>query len=570
MSSDLAHQTLVGRGLDRTLVRHQKLSGEEPSERAVLRVSERPRERVLLAAMAASRAERVPSSAACKRGIGGIVAIGEWRSRWAAQWQEHDLGARLFGGDQKASFPHAAAGLIGALLLLASCGSACAQDEGTASPSPVPAVPPTVPPQDAEEESATPEEQRPSRPFFLPQVAPTARLIPDATSDLNSSVLLPLNAFEGLRPPDKAFQVGDFAVSSRIAAGATYDDNTDATKSDRKDDILTFLQGSVRADSQFKRHSLGFQVSAAVEEPARNPGSNLDDRITVASGVNGRLDLTRRSSLAAEAQVTRGAQDPEAQEAGAEEEPTIFTAAGAVAFTQQLDRLGWKIGGALEREEAVSGGDSAGEQDRTSYTIAPGLDYQLSRRLGLFTEAGYTRNRYDNTGQGGSRDSREVDAEVGVELELGRTFALRLGIGYLAVFFDDSERGDEHSPTFTADLTGAINLDRLTVLGVGLNHSTDQTTADDAALVTRTRFSSSINRLLSPASAILARVEFERSDFLDESRTDYDIIAELAYSHTLYRNVALDLSYRFSQRFSDDEEDEFYRNVVSIGLSASF
>lgn len=568
MSSDLAHRSLVGRGLDRTPVRHERSPVEEPSQRAVLRISERPRESVLLATNAASRAERALSSAACKRRIGGIVAIGEWRSRWAAQWQEHDLGARRFGGGPKVSLPHAAAGLIGALLLLATCGTAFAQDEATASSLPVPAAPPT--PQGREEESATPEEQRPLRPFFLPQVAPTARLIPDATSDLNSSVLLPLNAFEGLRPSDKAIQVGDFAVSSRIAAGATYDDNTNATKSDRKDDILTFLQGSVRADSQFKRHSLGFQLSAAVEEPDRNPGSNLDDRITVASGVNGRLDLTRRSSLAAEAQVTRGAQDPEAQEAGAEEEPTILTAAGAVAFTQQLDRLGWEIGGALEREEAVSGGDSAGEQDRTSYTIAPGLDYELSRRLDLFTEAGYTRNRYDNTGQGGSRDSREVDAEVGVDLELGRTFALRLGIGYLAVFFDDSERGDQHSPTFTADLTGAINLDRLTVLGVGLNHSTDQTTADDAALVTRTRFSSSINRLLSPASAIVARVEFERSDFIDESRTDYDIIAELAYSQTLFRNVALDVSYRFSQRFSDDEEDEFYRNVVSIGLSASF
>ena len=497
------------------------------------------------------------------------MATGEPKSRWAGE-RQHDLGACLFGGYEKVSFPHAAAGLIGALLVLATCGAALAQDEEAVPLFPVPDAPPSAPPQAEEEEAGTQEEQRPLRPFFLPEASLTERLIPDAASDLNSTVLLPPNAFAGVRPPDKLLQVGDFAVSSRIAVGATYDDNTDASKSDRKDDIFTFLQGSVRADSQFKRHRLGFQVNAAIEEPDRNPGSNLDDRITVASGVNGRLDLTRRSSLSAEAQLTRGAQDPEAQEAGAEEEPTIFTAAGAIAFAQQLDRFGWEIGGALEREEAVSGGDRADEQDRISYTITPGMDYEVSRRLDLFTEAGYTRNRYDHIGEGGSRDSREVEAEVGVDLELGRSFALRLGVGYLAVFFDDSERGNQHSPTFTADLAGAISLDRLTVLGVGLNHSTDQTTADDAALVTRTRVSSSINRLLSPASAILARVEFERSDFVDESRTDYDIIAELAYSHILFRNVALDVSYRFSQRFSDDEEDEFYRNVVSMGLSASF
>ena len=498
------------------------------------------------------------------------MATGEQKSRWIGKRRRRDLGVCLLAGHQGIGLPHTKVGIVGALLALIVCGTALAQDEATVPPLPVPDAPPTTTPQHDDEEAGTPEEQKPLRSFFLREATPTERLIPDATSDLNSSVLLPPNAFAGVRPPEKLLRVGDFAVSSRIGAGATYDDNTNASKSDRKDDIFTFLQGSARADSQFQRHSLGFQVSAAIEEPDRNPGSNLDDRITVASGVNGRLDLTRHSSLSAEARLTRGAQDPEAQQAGAEEEPTIFTAAGAVAFEQQLDRFRWEIGGGVDREEAVSGSDTAGEQDRTSYTIAPAVNYQISRRLELFAEAGYTRNRYDNKGEGGSRDSREADAEVGVDLALGRTFALRLGIGYLAVFFDDSERDSEHSPTLTADLTGAINLDRLTVLSVGLNHSTDQTTADSAALVTRTRFSSSINRLLSPVSAILARVSSERSDFVDESRTDYDIIAELAYSHTLFRNVALNVSYRFSQRFSDEKENEFYRNVASVGLSASF
>lgn len=40
--------------------------------------------------------------------------------------------------------------------------------------------------------------------------------------------------------------------------------------------------------------------------------------------------------------------------------------------------------------------------------------------------------------------------------------------------------------------------------------------------------------------------------------------------HTLVRNIALNVGYRFSQRFSDTDENEFYRNIVSVGLSASF
>jgi hypothetical protein len=61
-----------------------------------------------------------------------------------------------------------------------------------------------------------------------------------------------------------------------------------------------------------------------------------------------------------------------------------------------------------------------------------------------------------------------------------------------------------------------------------------------------------------------------RSDFLDIDRTDHDIVAQVGYSRILVRNVALNLGYRYSQRFSDDNEDEFYRNIVSLGLSAHF
>ena len=53
-------------------------------------------------------------------------------------------------------------------------------------------------------------------------------------------------------------------------------------------------------------------------------------------------------------------------------------------------------------------------------------------------------------------------------------------------------------PTVTAGLGGAygINLDRLTLLRLGFAHSTDQTTEDEAALVTRTGVFAAINRPL--------------------------------------------------------------------------
>jgi hypothetical protein len=469
------------------------------------------------------------------------------------------------------------------LLLLALFGTASAQDEGVLVPPPITGPPATLPPlpeeddsaveedDEAAEEEAAEEERRRTLPFFLPVPTLTERLLPDARPDLNTEVLFPRNALEGLRPRGRALQVGRFAVSSSVDAAVTYDDNVRASDDDREDDITGNIGASVGAESQFERHSLGFNAGASIGNPHDDLDQDTLDRLSLAAGVDGRLDLTRRSSLSAEANVARGAQNPESEEAGAEEQPTIVTGSGAVAYRQRYNRLGWELAGGVNRREADDG-DEASQQDRTGYTISPGLDYRVSRRLSLFADTAYGINNYDESGAGGSRDSQTVRADVGTEIALGRTFSARLGAGYAGVFFDDAERDDKHRPTLTASLGGAygISLDRLTLLRLGVAHSTEQTTADDAALVTRTGAFAAINRPLTRSSAILGRVDVNRSDFVDEDRTDHNVGAEVAYSYDLVQNVALNLSYRFSKRFSDDSEDEFYRNLVSVGLSATF
>lgn len=472
------------------------------------------------------------------------------------------------------------------LLLLASFGTASAQDEGVLVPPPIMRPPAPLPPLIEEEEAVTEDEETPEEeealeqeeeelrralPFVLPEPSLTERLLPDARPELNTDVLFPRNALEGLRPRGRGLRVGRFAVSSSVDVAATYDDNIRASDDDRDDDITGNIGASVGAESQFERHSVGFNAGASIGNPHDDLDQDTIDRLSLAAGVDGRLDLTRRSSLSAEANVARGAQNPEEEEAGAEEQPTITTGSGALAYAQRYNRLGWELGGGVHRREADDG-DEASEQDRTSYTIAPGLDYELSRRVTLFGQTAYGINSYDQSGEGGSRDSQTVRADVGTEIALGRTFAARLGAGYAGVFFDDSERDDKHIPTLTASLGGAfgINLDRLTLLRLGIAHSTDQTTDDEAALVTRTGVFAAINRPLTRASAILGRVDLNRSDFVDDDRTDHNVGAEVAYSYDLLQNVALNLSYRFSRRFSDESDDEFYRNLVSVGLSATF
>lgn len=430
-------------------------------------------------------------------------------------------------------------------------------------PSPMLDAPPPAPREEAE---------RARPPLLLPELPlGEVLLLPDAGRDLRSADVLPPDVLEAFPRRDRLLQVGQFAILPSVAVSGAYDDNRNASDSDREDDFGANLSGRIRAESLFERHSLGLEVNAAL----RDIDDGVDqDSFDWNSRVDGRLDLTPRSSLSGAVRFTRGTESVESPEArdvttDATEEPTITDVAGTVAYSQSLRRLRWRIGGGISRLDAEDG-DAAAKRDRTTYSVSPGADYAISNRVGVFTNARYRRNDYDLADEGGSRDSHVVEGNVGTRFGLGRTFSARLGVGYLGAFFEDDERDDEHSPTVSASLGGAISLDRVTQLRLGLDHTTDLTTVEDAALVTTSTASSSITRSLSPTSAILARVSLRRGDYLDLDRTDYDLVAQVGYSRILVRNVALNLGYRYSQRFSDDDENEFYRNIVSLGLSAHF
>ena len=417
------------------------------------------------------------------------------------------------------------------------------------------------------------EEERARRPFFPSEASPATSLLRGAAPELRSSDRLPLDALESFPRSDQLLRAGSFAILPRVQVSGAYDDNVNASDSDREDDFSANVSGSLRAESLFQRHSLGFGADFSVNDVDESVDQ---DSVDWQVGADGRLDLTPRSALSAAATFTRGSQSPESTEAGAQEEPTVTEADGAIAYTQRLRRLAWEIAGGIGRVEADGdsaddlGTDDAAEQDRTTYTIEPGATYEVSRRVSLFGDLRYENNDYDVAGDGGSRDSQLFEANVGTGFDLGRTFSASLGAGYLGVIFEDPERDNTHSPTFSAALDGAISLDRVTLLRMGLDHSTDLTTAEEAALVTETAFATSISRSLSRTSAIVAGARLSRSDFIDTDRTDYDVVARLGYSRILVRNVALNVGYRFSQRFSDESEADFYRNIVSLGLSASF
>ncbi len=65
-----------------------------------------------------------------------------------------------------------------------------------------------------------------------------------------------------------------------------------------------------------------------------------------------------------------------------------------------------------------------------------------------------------------------------------------------------------------------------------------------------------------------ATADYTRDNFEGTSRTDNVFGLGAGVSYLLNRNLSLDANYRFTKRDSDDNNQEFDRNVVLVGITA--
>ena len=401
-------------------------------------------------------------------------------------------------------------------------------------------------------------ETGPSLPTLGPVTIPESR---------RSTLLPPAIAPIGPPGPRRPLRMGNFTLSPSAGLSTTYDDNINADRDDREDDVIIGLTGALRAQSILPRHSLGFRAEAGADLFVEDGDENSFDWLV---GADGRLDLTPDSSLGADIGFTRYTESAESPEVTEEtdESPTINLITGGAAYAAAVKRFGWQVASRISRLDAEDGATSE-ERDRISYDVSAEGSYLASRRLTVFAGPSYAFNDFDDD-DAGVGDSQSVAGTTGVRLTLGRGVAATAEIGYLRVFFDDPERDDTGAVIGGIALEGAIPFGRQTTLRLGLDRSIDVASIEESSLRTTTAFSAGITEQLTSVSVASASITYAHRDFDDIERTDQDVIAALGYSHALTQNVALNLGYRFSKRFSDEDEEEFYRNTVTIGLSAAF
>jgi uncharacterized protein (PEP-CTERM system associated) len=139
-------------------------------------------------------------------------------------------------------------------------------------------------------------------------------------------------------------------------------------------------------------------------------------------------------------------------------------------------------------------------------------------------------------------------------------------VGYRRQSFDEDGFDDEDGIGYGIDLTYTPTL--LTTVSLEGSGDFRPTQQDEAESNFRSSLGLDVNHELLRNVRIGAGVGYTRDEFDGIDRTDDTISAGARASYLINRNFSLDAGYTYTKRWSDDETEEFDRNLVRVGVTA--
>ena len=363
-------------------------------------------------------------------------------------------------------------------------------------------------------------------------------------------------------------RIGDFALSARASLGMLYDDNVNADDDERDEDVFLTFSPSARAQSTYARHSIGFGAGATTGTALNDTGDDFFDwRINA----DGRIDLSRKSKINAAVGYSQDVEDDEDIDSEDDDGDTpIHNIDASLGYSQAGERIGFGFGGTVSRLDIE--GDDFQDRDRTAYGLNGRVNYKWSDDLSFSAGSTYRTSTFDEdlADDGESRDAHQYGLQVAAGYRASRTISTRASVGYSIVDFEDSDRDDNDIATGSAGLTWAAGLG--TTLSLQVSRTLGLSIVDDEDSRISTSGSATLaHRLkLGSRSALSSSFSVGVTRVSDLDRTDKNLVAGLTYGYRLADKVFFTASYRFSLRDSEDEEADYYRNLISAGVTVSY
>lgn len=377
----------------------------------------------------------------------------------------------------------------------------------------------------------------------------------------------PTAVFDRRRPAydAKGIDLGGFRLFPTATVSETYDDNIFAEDSDEEDDFITAVTAGILAKSEWSRHQVEVEAALRHEKFLTNDEQDRTDYIIRPTA---RFQLGGRDTARLTAEHSRrtvGRDDPE--DSG-NEDPTEFNrfAAGG-EYIARVNRLFFGLNANARRDDYISSGDN--DRDRNEYRFGLPVGYEVSAKTEVTLEPFVRRRDFDEVDStGADRDAWAGGATVGIDTEVTSLLHVNFDVGFIANDFDDSRFDNSLDLIFGGEAIWYVTP--LTTVKSRAERRDIATNQPGSSSKTQSSLGLELQHEVQRNVLVGGEVRYINDDFRDLDRNDDRVIFGLAAEYLLNRHVSLTADYQYQQRWSNLDDEDFDRNLVTVGLKTRF
>ena len=386
-----------------------------------------------------------------------------------------------------------------------------------------------------------------------------------------------ISVFEKDRPEYKAegAKIRAFRLKPTLSLVEKFDDNIYSTNSGETSDSITVISPDIRLESDWSRHALDFHANGDFGIYNDKTSENFDD---YSAGVNLRLDAFRETFITAGLDFQKKHEDRGSPDNNSSSvEPTEYNElTGKVGFYRGLRKLSMKVDGevttlnfdnGLTAANAVINNDN---RDRNQYKSSVRLGYEFMPDYQAFVKGTYNARSYDNTATL-DRNSDGLEFTVGTSVNLGGKSKGEVFVGYMQQKYDAATLEDIDGISFGANILW--NATKLTSVRTSIDRSIEETSTTTSSGYIATVYSVALEHELMRNVLIGSKIGFATNDYVSLTaieRNDDILMAAAQATYLINRNVGFNVKYTHQDRDSNIANQDYTKNIISIGLTAGF
>ena len=366
-------------------------------------------------------------------------------------------------------------------------------------------------------------------------------------------------------------RAGSFRIFPEVTLSEFFTDNVQRSSGVKDSDVVLEMRPSVQFRSNWSRHMLEGGVSLV-----RNfhKAFNTEDAREFSSNLRGRIDVTRRTNIAAEAayslaQQSRGtAVGPQ----NAVRRPDVQNLRGAVAVNHRFNRLSIRLRGEIEAvtyDDAVLGGgviSVQSDRDNVEKRLALRGSYEFDPGLSVFAEGLVERRGFDRVspGDGISRDADGLGIRGGIIFDNGSKLYGEIALGYVSLRPDDGRLEDIDGVSFDASVSWRPSA--LTTLTLNASTAVDGTTVAGSAGTLTHAANFRVQHELLRHFILTGQLGFANVDYKGTSLVEQTFRTELGAEYIFSREAALLATHRYEAFSASQPGRNYTSNILRVGM----